>query len=218
MPTSVVTPRHATSLVIHREGNSETEVFMWRRHKKARFKPGVYVFPGGMIERAGHDAHAVAGLDQALAEKLDVGESQRRGHALAMAAVRETFEETGLVAGAPGDVGPSSDPTWSHFRKIGQAPDLSRLGYLRRAVTPTAQPMRFHARFFFIAADHLSGTINPSEELEDLQWVALSDRGRLPMMQVTEFMMDILAGRLSGEISQAPLISFNNGKPRTVWQ
>lgn len=135
-----------------------------------------------------------------------------------MAAVRETFEETGLVAGAPGDVGPSSHPTWSHFRKIGQAPDLSRLGYLGCAVTPTAQPMRFHARFFFITANHRSSTINPSEELENLHWVALSDRGRSPIIQVTEFMMDTLAGRLSGEISQAPFISFNNGEPQTMWQ
>ena len=109
MPTPVVTPRHAASVVIHRKGNSGTEVFTGHRHKKARFKPGVYVFPGGMIERADHDA-PIRWL---------------------WAAVRETFEETGLVAGAPGDVGPSSHPTWSHFRKIGQAPDLSRLGLSR---------------------------------------------------------------------------------------
>lgn len=216
--TRPVTPRHAASLVIHRQGASGTEVFMGRRHKNARFKPNVYVFPGGMIERSDHSARVVSGLDPVIASKLAVGGSQRRAQALAMAAIRETFEETGLIAGTPGDVGPSRDPAWRKFRELGLAPDLAQLSYLGRAVTPTVQTMRFHARFFFISADQIRGDIRPSNELEDLHWVALTKRSGLRMMQVTEFMLDTLAARLSGDLTKAPFISFQNGAARTIWQ
>lgn len=213
-----VKPRHAASLVIHRQGSHGTEVFMGRRHKQARFKPEVYVFPGGMVERADHAVHPVAGLDPAITEKLAVAGSHRRAQALAMAAVRETFEETGLILGAPGAIGPSRDSTWARFRERGLAPDLGSIGYLGRAITPSFQPIRFHARFFFVSADHLRGDIAPSEELEDLQWVSLSRRSSLRMMEVTELMLDTLVRRLSGEITTAPFLSFQNGRRITAWQ
>ncbi|MFT4561928.1 MAG: 8-oxo-dGTP pyrophosphatase MutT (NUDIX family) [Gammaproteobacteria bacterium] len=191
---------------------------MGRRHKKARFKPDVYVFPGGMIERADRRARPHTDLDPTIASKLAVADCQARARALAMAAVRETFEETGLLAGTQGDVGPSTDPSWSSFRQLQLAPDLSKIHYLGRAVTPTDQPMRFHARFFFIDATQMHGTVTPSDELEDLQWVAVGKPNSLPMMRVTEFMLETLMGRLSGTISKAPFISFQNGAPRTLWQ
>ncbi|TDJ61357.1 MAG: NUDIX hydrolase [Proteobacteria bacterium] len=216
--TRPVTPRHAASLLIHRQGRFGTEVFMGRRHKKARFKPDVYVFPGGMVERSDHSVRAASGLDPAATAKLAVAGSPRRAQALAIAAVRETFEETGLLLGACGTIGPSTDPTWSVFRERGLAPDLSRIGYLGRAITPSIQPLRFHARFFFVSAEHVQGEIAPSEELEDLRWVPLLRRSSLRMMQITELMLDTLGRRLSGEISKSPFVSFHHGRQLTVWQ
>jgi len=216
--TRLVRPRHAASLVIHREGRNGIEVFMGRRHEKARFKPDVYVFPGGMLERADHAARPGSSLDPAITGKLAVGGSHRRAQALAMAAIRETFEETGLIAGAAGDIGPSPDPSWGHFRELGLAPALHHIDYLGRAITPSDRPIRFHARFFFVSADHLAGDIIPSDELQDLRWVSLAKRSTLRMMKVTELMLDTLARRLSGEITTAPFLSFRHGRPTIAWQ
>jgi len=216
--TRPVTPRHAASLVIHRQGNNGTEVFMGRRHQAARFQPGVYVFPGGMIERADHAVRSISQFDPTITSKLAVGGSHRRATALAVAAVRETYEETGLLAGAPGEVGPSRDPTWARFRELGLAPDLGKVGYLGRAITPSAQPIRFHARFFFVSGNYVQGEVVPSDELEDLQWIPLAELASLHTMKVTEFMLDTLARRLAGEITTAPFLSFQNRRPLISWQ
>jgi 8-oxo-dGTP pyrophosphatase MutT (NUDIX family) len=213
-----VTPRHAASLVIYREGAKGREVFMGRRHQAARFQPGVYVFPGGMIERSDHLAHSISDLDRSITAKIAVGGSHGRAAALAMAAVRETFEETGLVVGAPGEVGPSRDPTWSRFRELGLAPDLQQLGYIGRAITPSAQSIRFHARFFFVSDEHVRGDIVASDELEDLQWVSLEKLETLPVMTVTKLMLETLNRRLAGEITTAPFLSFQNGHRLLRWQ
>lgn len=191
---------------------------MGRRHQAARFQPGVYVFPGGMIERSDHLARSISDLDRSITPKIAVGGSHRRAAALAMAAVRETFEETGLLVGAPGEVGPSFDPTWSRFRELGLAPDLQRIKYLGRAITPSAQPIRFHARFFFVSAEHVQGHIIASEELEDLQWVPLGDLESLNMMTVTKLMLEALNQRLSGEIATAPFLSFQKGHRLLRWE
>ena len=213
-----VTPRHAASLVIHRQGDQGLEVFMGRRHQAARFQPGVYVFPGGMIERSDHLARAISDLDQAITPKIAVGGSHRRAAALAIAAVRETFEETGLLVGAPGDVGPSRDPAWTRFRELELAPDLRHIGYLGRAITPSHQPIRFHARFFFVADEHVQGDIVPSDELEDLRWVSIAELESLNMMTVTSFMIETLGRRLAAEITTAPFVSFQHGRRLLRWQ
>ncbi|MGR9090404.1 MAG: NUDIX hydrolase [Gammaproteobacteria bacterium] len=211
------TPRHAASLIIHRRGARGTEVFMGRRHANARFKPGVYVFPGGMIERSDYRVSAASALDPSISNKLAVGGSPHRARALAMAAVRETFEETGLLAASTGHIGNSSDASWAAFRERGLAPDLGRLAYLGRAITPTQQSIRFHARFFFVDAAHVHGELTPSDELEDLQWVPLDATHDLNMMKVTQFMLDTLARRLAGDLSKTPLITFTGGQPRLRW-
>jgi len=191
---------------------------MGRRHAAARFQPGVYVFPGGMIERADYRAKPVSELDPAITGKLAVAGAHSRARALAMAAIRETFEETGLLAASDGDIGHSDDPSWGQFRSRGVAPDLRHLAYLGRAITPAHQPIRFHARFFFIDATHVDGEIAPSEELEDLQWVPAAETAALDMMKITQFMLDTLERRLSGELATAPFITFRQNRPRIIWQ
>ena len=190
---------------------------MGRRHAKARFKPGVYVFPGGMLERMDHTARPATQLDRSITAKIAVGGSHKRAQALAMAAVRETFEESGLIIGGSGEVGHSGDPTWAEYRAQGLAPNLGALRYLGRAITPTFQPMRFHARFFYVAAESVRGAIVANGELVDLQWVRLSEREHLPMMNVTHLMLDTLAKHLSGETTKSPFLYFARGRRSETW-
>jgi 8-oxo-dGTP pyrophosphatase MutT (NUDIX family) len=205
-------PKDAASLVVYRRRSGSVEVLMGRRHGKARFKPGVYVFPGGIVERSDFRARPGSELDPSMAGDLAVAGSYRRATALGMAAIRETFEEVGIVIGQHGDVGPSANETWTRLRELRLAPALGRLHYLGRAITPSYNLLRYHARFFCVDERYGLGEVQSNGELEDLRWVALSNRPDLPFMNVTRMMLETLERRLSG-IDEPPLfLSFQGGR------
>lgn len=214
---SPVRPRHAASLVIYRVGRGGPEVVMGRRSARARFKPGVYVFPGGMLERADHRVRPASGLPGDIVSRIAVAGSQQRANALALAAIRETFEESGLVVGVPGDPGPTTDPSWQALRARGIAPELAPLRYLGRAITPSVQPIRFHARFFAIEAEHVSGELAGTGELADLQWVPLGAARSLPVMDVTLLMLESLRRQLEDGDRRAAFLSFQHGRRQILW-
>ncbi|HMM77595.1 MAG TPA: NUDIX domain-containing protein [Gammaproteobacteria bacterium] len=222
---SPVRPRDAASLVIFRRRRSESagavaehvDVLVGRRSDRARFKPGMYVFPGGGLERADHRVRPVTELDPGVVTRLAVGGSAARAHALALAAIRETWEEVGLMFGAPGDVGDNPSPSWQAFRTQGIAPALDRLAYLGRAITPSPQPIRFHARFFAAEVSDVHGEPRPSGELSDVQWVALADTARLNLMPVTLLMLDALKRRLEAQDTRAAFLSFQHGRRQILW-
>ena len=97
-----VKPKDSASLIVLRNKESELQVLMGRRGRKAVFS-NVYVFPGGKLDACDKLPNPASNLRQSLSERIstDIGKSS----SFAMAAVRETFEETGLFLGAPGDVG-----------------------------------------------------------------------------------------------------------------
>ena len=192
-----VRPRDAASLIIHRKTRANAarntlagyEILMGRRASKSRFMPDVYVFPGGTVDPADARARPATPLDPGLVALLSVGGRVSRARALAMAAVRETFEETGLILGQPGDPGGGSDPSWRAMRARGFAPDLARLRYIGRAITPTVSPIRFHARFFSAPAECFEGCAQATAELGDLRWVAPEEVGQLPLAGITRFIL-----------------------------
>lgn len=210
-------PRHAASLVIYREGTGGTEIVMGRRSDQARFKPGIYVFPGGMIERWDHFARPATPLAATITHKLAVGGSQRRANALAMAAIRETYEESGLIVGVPGDIGSNPHPSWQKIRDRGLAPALDRLTYLGRAITPSHSQIRFHARFFGVDARDIQGELRNTSELLDLQWVPVSAAKELPLMNVTLMILDSLQTYLTAAEHRAPFLSFQRGRRLIQW-
>ena len=197
-------PRDAASVLIWRAQAQGLEVLMGRRGSRARFVPGVYVFPGGVLEprdrilSARMSAHALAPL-------IGLGGSKTLSRALACAAVREVHEETGLQlrASVHADAATADD-----------LPDLSTLRFLGRAITPTNSRMRFHARFFAAPAASFTGELAGDGELSDLQWVGLDNPARLPMVDVTELMLSELAQQLSGAPHQPALLSYSGDKPR----
>lgn len=189
---------------------------MGRRGGKARFKPGVYVFPGGVLERHDYRARPLRALDAAVPPQLAVGGSAGKANALAMAAVREAFEEAGLIYGSHGDVGTVGHETWAEFRRRQLAPDLAALDFLGRAITPTFQPLRFHARFFAIPAEHMSGELRGDGELEDLRWIRIDDTAGLEMMMVQEMILATLAKRLAGQAAPPQRLFFRWGRRNVV--
>ena len=204
-------PRDAASLLIWRAQAQGLEVLMGRRGSRARFVPGVYVFPGGVLEPRDRMVSARLGAHPfSLSPGLDGNPSL--ACALACAAVREVHEETGLQLRA--SAGSSVQTVADGRTDPGALPDLSALRFLGRAITPTNSRMRFHARFFAAPAASFVGELAGDGELSDLQWVSLDNPARLPMVDVTELMLSELALQLSGAPHQPALLSYSGDKPR----
>lgn len=185
--------RPAASLLVV-TGGGPYNVLMGRRPRGARFMPGVYVFPGGAVEAGDWSLPVCSDLtagDMELMCSADASEAR----ALAIAAIRETFEETGLLCCSFGDAGTLS---WQEVLAGRRHIDLSRLRYLGRALTPRLSQVRFHARFFYTLYDGDGSRLTESTELEDLRWIDVAAPADLPLAGVTRFMLGELGRRLNG--------------------
>ena len=197
-----VRPRDAATLVVVRPGERDPLCLMGRRHADSEFLPGYYVFPGGAVEAADREAKPASRLDLAHLAAMGVGGSVADAVALGVAAVRETYEETGVMIAAPGDVGGAHGRTFDEMRRRGVAPALGRLVYLGRAITPTYSPIRFHARFFLARLRPGHVGLGGDGELHDLSWVPLSEVASLPTIDITRLMAEF-----AGEIIRcAPIL------------
>lgn len=201
-PTMPVRPRDAATLIVVRPGDCEPLCLMGRRHTDSEFLPGYYVFPGGAVERSDRAAKPASPLDLVHLGAMGVGGNARAAVALGVAAVRETWEETGVMIAAPGEVGDAPGRTFDEMRGSGVAPALGRLVYLGRAITPSYFPIRFHARFFLTRLRPGPVELGGDDELHDLSWVPLGEVASLPTIGITRFM----AG-FAGEILKcAPIL------------
>lgn len=196
-----VRPRDAASLILLHREDDEIRVLVGRRPPGARFLPGRYVFPGGALEPGDRRARPASALGPGMADLMAVGGREDRARSLAMAAVRETFEETGLLLAKPGDVGPAPSGTWESMRDRGVAPALEHLAYVGRAITPVPSPIRFHARFFVADARHVHGDLGGDSELVDLHWCSVAALAGLPTIAVQSFMLSHAVALMTGDES-----------------
>jgi 8-oxo-dGTP pyrophosphatase MutT (NUDIX family) len=188
-----VKPRDAATLIVWRNGSNGVEVLMGSRSRRAAFVPTFYVFPGGRLDPLDHQVRPASPLNSSLVEVMGVRGSKKRAEALAVTAVRETFEETGLLLAETGDVGIATHPDWAFWKARGLAPGLQHLGYFGRAITSPVSPIRFNARFFIVRAELLQGDLGGSGELTELDFYAADDilKNKL-IVDVTEFMLKSL--------------------------
>jgi 8-oxo-dGTP pyrophosphatase MutT (NUDIX family) len=114
-----------------------------------------------------------------------------------MAAVRETYEETGFILGQRPPQRPrSANPGWRAFFSTGYAPDLAPLRYFARAITPPGMARRFDARFFIASASALSNPdaplLLPAGELLDTRWLTLDETRHLDLPRITRRILDLV--------------------------
>jgi 8-oxo-dGTP pyrophosphatase MutT (NUDIX family) len=183
-----VRPRHAATLILWRNGPDGPETLMGVRAAGHRFMPNKLVFPGGRVDRGDFAAPAATELAPATQEALAHAAPPRLARALALAAVRETFEETGLLLGAPCPARVTG--AWAPFCATGLAPALDRIDYLCRAVTPPFMPIRFNARFLVAPAEHATGTVTGNGELEFLRFMPVAEALSLEVAPVTRHVLE----------------------------
>jgi 8-oxo-dGTP pyrophosphatase MutT (NUDIX family) len=215
----------ATLIIIDRRGKAP-KVLMGKRHQGHKFMPGKFVFPGGRIE-AGDRSMLVTGALNAHAERALMARvtrpSAQRSRALALAAIRETFEETGLMLGTKDYGAPDKTPPgpWGTFQERGVFPDLEALHFIGRAITPPKRVKRFDTRFFAVdrtaIAEEVEGVIGPDSELVELKWVTLAQARDLDLPSITAVLLGELEARIAAGFSpRLPVPFFYHKRGRFV--
>ena len=179
----VVRPRDAASLILLRGEGKALEVLAGRRPLSVKFMPGVYVFPGGAIDPPDRIAWSVETATEALGPKLMRS---------ARAALRETWEEAGVLIGRPGGrpaAQPARAPIEQAYIEQGLMAAMDVLTYVGRAITPSHSFRRFNTRFFLGDGGNVFGEPAASEELEDVRWHPIGREPLESFRDVTRFML-----------------------------
>ena len=209
-------PRDAATLILVDRTGSVPKVLMGRRHHGHKFLPGKFVFPGGRVEIADRAMPTAAPLDDSDVARL-MRRMQRPSPAkaagFALAAIRETYEETGLMLGARRDheiVAPSE--AWQAFAQRRILPDLGALHFIARAITPPGRPRRFDSRFFAAdvsaVAHRAEGVVGPDAELVELVWLPITEARRLDMPTITAVALEELQDRAATGMSRDHPVPF----------
>lgn len=213
------TPKDSASLIILDRTGASPKVLLGRRHEGHVFMPGKFVFPGGRVEAADAAMPSATELDPVAAAKLMLGASTRKARALALTAIRETFEETGLMLGVKSAyAGTAPGGLWSAFAEAGINPDLAALHFVARAVTPPGLARRFDTRFFAVDAQAIAhrvdGIVGPQAELVELRWVPLAETATLGLHAITAAILDELEARTAAGMGHSLPVPFYRMKNR----
>jgi 8-oxo-dGTP pyrophosphatase MutT (NUDIX family) len=179
--TDVLVPRPAATCMVLRDGHEGLEVLLLRRNPRSIFVPGAHVFPGGAVEAidgTNHPCAPGAPTDAEASNRLDLDEG---GLAFWVAAVRETFEEAGLLfADGPVDRVPADDrravdcgerDLGDVCTEHGLALRLGDLRYFGHWTTPPGGPRRYTTRFFVAPAPPDQVHAHDDAEAVDSEWV-----------------------------------------------
>ena len=204
-------PRPAATVVVATQARAGLEFLLLQRPADARFGAGAWAFPGGAIDA--DDARATWA-----ARLPGVGEA-----AACVAALRELFEETGIMPAPPRGIG--SDALAGarrsllaeriSFSQVAERLELdfssTRMAYFARWITPRGAALRFDTRFFLLSLEERPGSVSLTAEHEAAIWTTPAaalrrfSAGRLPMMFPTARTIERLAGFPSVEEAIAAL-------------
>lgn len=191
-----VEPKDASTVVLLRDGDGEPgglEVYLLRRVTQMEFAAGFCVFPGGGVDARDFD-HEIGWVGPSPEEwgRL-LGSSPEHARALVCAAVRETFEESGVLLAGPTEetiVGDTTGEEWEQDRRLLEARELSFTDFLDRRglkvrtdllqwwgswITPVFEPRRYDTRFFVARLPAGQVTRDVSTESDHVVWMAVRD-------------------------------------------
>ncbi len=222
--------RDAATVILVRRDRKAPRVLMGQRGKGAAFMPSKFVFPGGALDIEDRDIPAAALLPGPTARRLRLRADPGLAEPLAMAAIRELWEETGLALSHPAPKISAPDqsasyrpgtltPAWQSFFDAGHRPAADALEFIFRAITPPERPRRFDARFFLADAAHITGSLDDfsraGTELTFLNWLTLAEARKLDLPFITEVVLAEVEARLAnptGDERPAPFFHHIEGK------
>ncbi|MFW8594875.1 NUDIX hydrolase [Cribrihabitans neustonicus] len=190
----------ATVIAVRGRLSDDPQVLMGQRGAKAAFMPNKFVFPGGAVDPEDASVPLAAPISGVCRARLDDHAPEGTAHALAVAAVRELWEETGLILGAPGQWPGPVPADWKGFAATGHLPSAEAMQFVFRALTPPGRPRRFDARFFLVDADRIAGSNDDfsqaQDELAHLQWIPLSRVRSFDLPFITEVVLAEVTRRI----------------------
>jgi 8-oxo-dGTP pyrophosphatase MutT (NUDIX family) len=217
-------PRDASTLILLDRSGPSPKVLMGKRHHGHVFMPGKFVFPGGRVDPSDRLMPVGAPLDPRAEKKLMLHTkrpSAVKARGLALAAIRETFEETGLLLGSKRAEPPAApNGAWSAFAETHIHPDLSTVHFIARAVTPPRRARRYDTRFFTADASAIAhkidGKVSPEAELVELVWVPLDGiKEKIELLAITEIVLLDLRKQIDAGFSHdlpVPFYRVKHGK------
>ena len=214
--------RNAATVIVLRDRETAPAILMGQRGSKAAFMPDKFVFPGGAVDRADASVPMVGDVPQPCFTRLAEDAEPDMQRALGAAAVRELWEETGLVLGQPGAWPGPPPPDWDRFAATGHLPDASGLRFVFRALTPPGRPRRFDARFFLVDAGLIRGDLDDfshaTDELRHLQWIPLAEARGFDLPFITEVVLAEVASRLHATEPPASVPYFRNNDEASLFK
>ena len=223
-------PKDAATLVVVDESAPQPRVLMGRRRADLAFMPNKFVFPGGRVDKADRTTLSADELAEReiakLLKDMKGPVSIARARAIALAALREAFEEAGLVVGttASGMARPKAPTSgvWADFFATGAVPSLAPLSLLARAITPPGRLRRYDTRFFLAPASAVTMTVSKiDDELSAIDWFTFDEIRALDVPAITRAIVEDLAARLAlapaaADRPHVPFYYFQGGTFRRV--
>ena len=224
----VAAPRHAATVVLLRDTPAGPEAYLLRRVRAMAFAAGMHVFPGGSVDLADASADVAWAGPPASWWAAQFGCDEPLARALVCAAVRETFEESGvLLAGPSADevLADVSTDDWEAERAALEEREhslselLARRGLVLRAdllrpfahwITPEAEPKRFDTRFFLAALPQGQVCRDVGGEADQRVWVRPADA------LAQELVMMPPTAQSLRDVADAPDVAAALAAPRTV--
>ncbi len=219
----VVTPQPSASIVLIDRSGAEPRVLLGRRNLSLAFLPGKYAFPGGRLEADDAGMQANGALDTRSAARLALQRpaTSPPPQAFALAAIRELFEETGLLLGTKSGVPPESVPTvWRDFVVHGLMPNLSSLSFYARAITPPSFPRRFDTSFFLADASaivhRIDGHVGEDKELIEVAWLSRKEAEKRDISRITAMILSELDTMMDAHSLDRPVPFFHAREQRWI--
>jgi 8-oxo-dGTP pyrophosphatase MutT (NUDIX family) len=213
----VLRPKDAATLVLVRRDPDAARVLMGCRPSGMAFMANKYVFPGGRMDPGDQRIAVEADLLPQVMARVSKGITSARARGLALAAIRETFEEAGVLVGRPGKAPRTKSPGWMKFFSHGIVPRLDTLDFIARAITPPNRTRRFDARFFMADASAIAHTLDAAthQDLLTPAWLTLAEARALDLPNITRRVLDEVEARLEtgpDPSRPAPFFRFLRGK------
>ncbi|MDQ7079988.1 MAG: NUDIX hydrolase [Paracoccaceae bacterium] len=189
--------RNAATVIMLRDKATRPRILMGQRGARAAFMPNKFVFPGGALDDDDFRVPLADPLPAQCMTRLRMHADPALAEPLVLAAIREVWEETGLLLGRPApDAARMADdmpPEWQGFFRQGVLPSGAGMRFVFRAITPPGRPRRFDARFFLVDADRINGDADDfsqaCDELSHLQWIPLDEARDFDLPFITEVVL-----------------------------